>query len=106
MNYDENWQFNLGQEGHVYISENQHRTGISMDSVYIYFSFLQGTVKNPSVRHDVKIPIVDVIGKYEGQLSEALAVEGYREYLVFKEKFRNEVAYDMGDGINENTINK
>lgn len=105
---DWKWNYQKGGEGYQYISENMLRSPITLESCseVITFSFIYGTVENPIITHVVDITFQTIEDDYNGNLNEATTYVGYVEFLNFKKKVQDSVAYDMGEGSSENTINK
>ena len=90
------------------ISDNQHRTGIQISigangDRYFEYSFIYGNNLDPTIRHDVKVPLHSVIKLWNGNLSEAIIQSEGQEYPVFKKMIQEKFAHFEEDKETETT---
>ena len=113
MSLDEfEWNKTIGGVNMKYISDNQFRTGIKISAGAhgehtFDYSFIYGNINDPTIKHDVKIPMRAVISTWHGDLSEAIIQSEGKEYAVFKKMIQDKLAYAEDDKeiARENRIN-
>ena len=105
------WNETKGDTGMRWISDNIIRTSITMDisddGYNFSFNFIWGTLDEPKVSHNVKIPSKEIINRWNGDLSEAIIQYEYKEFIIFKQKVREYInaTEDEEKIIEENRIN-
>lgn len=100
------WNRSQGDALGKHITDNQFKSAVEIDfekELFWFTFYLSGKSK---VEHTVTFTFEEVKNDFDGNLPQAIAHFEFVGYLIFKEKFRNSVKYDMGEMDNENVIQK
>ena len=100
------WNESKGDLLGKHITDNQFKSAVEVDFQLELFHFTFYLTTESGVEHRVIITFDEIKNEFNGSLPDAIAHYEFVGYLIFKEKFRNSVAYDMGLMKGDNVINK
>ena len=101
-----NWNASRGDALGKHITDNQFKSAVEIDFEKELFWFTFYLSGKSGVEHTVTFTFDEVKNDFAGDFPLAVAHFEFVGYLIFKEKFRRSVAYDMGEMNQENAIQK